>query len=138
MVAYRRGRPADSSERVRSAVTAVSHARGPQLHARSRVQKPRVSVEERLTSEGHPVASGEQQQRRQMSGCNCIEQKHGGVPQRPALQMVRCIRSAVTRRVARQGFLNRTPDHDQNSPEARERAMTCQRPSSQVQKSGSS
>jgi hypothetical protein len=24
-----------------------------------------------------------------MSGCNCIEQKHGGVPQEPALQTLR-------------------------------------------------
>jgi hypothetical protein len=67
----------------------------------------RVScVEERLTSYMRiiSVASGEQQHR-QMSGW-CIGQKHGGVPQRPALQTRSERSSAVTRCVARQGVLN--------------------------------
>jgi hypothetical protein len=43
-----------------------------------------------------------------MPGCNCIEQKHGGVPQsRPSEP----VRGAVTRCVARQGS-QPTPDHE--------------------------
>jgi hypothetical protein len=54
-------------------------------------------------------SSGEQQHRRQMSGCNCIEQKHGGVPQR--LQTLRSGSEVQSPDVARQGP-NRTPDHE--------------------------
>jgi hypothetical protein len=97
-------------ERVRSAVTGVAPG---VLNARqitsSELSSSVSCVEERLTScADHPAASGEQQHRRQMSGCTVLEQKHGGA--RPTCRRSERVKSQMC--LHARVILNCTPDHE--------------------------
>jgi hypothetical protein len=84
-----------------------------------RVQKQRVScVEERLTAKVIQLASGEQQHGAKCLDAIVLSRSMVAYRRGRPCRTVRWVRNAVTRCVARQGFLNCTPDHDQNSPEA--------------------